>query len=225
MARGTSASIHRISNKIRPRRGPAGRWSPAVLLALFVALLPVAGLARPAEAGPRHQPDGPSAASRVPSGHARLMATSAEADVPAADLEQMALRMWQMVNSDRLSPATVAETKGHAQPLQWDPRLAAVALQHSQEMAETGVFSHRGANGSLPMNRVTEAGIHWLATGENIARAESPFQAEALFMNEPKFQPNHRRNILDTNYNRIGIGIARGPDGSLYITQEFAEIQ
>jgi len=225
MAHGIPTTIRCISNKIRPLCGPARRWSRAFPLALLVALLPVAGLAIPAEAGPKHTPDGPSAASRAPSGRARLVATSAEADVPAADLEQMALRMWQMVNSDRSSPATLGETRGHAQPLQWDSRLAAAALQHSQEMAETGVFSHRGANGSLPMNRVTEAGIHWLATGENIARAESAFQAEALFMNEPKFQPNHRGNILDTNYNRVGIGIARGPDGSLYITQEFAEVQ
>jgi uncharacterized protein YkwD len=134
------------------------------------------------------------------------------------------MEMWQMVNKDRTSPATRSETNGQAHPLQWDPQLAAVALGHSEEMAATGVFSHRGADGSLPMNRVSRAGIQWLATGENIAKAQSAAQAEALFMDEPKFQPNHRGNILDAHYNRVGIGIARAADGSLYITQEFAEI-
>ncbi|HKS68137.1 MAG TPA: CAP domain-containing protein [Candidatus Acidoferrales bacterium] len=132
--------------------------------------------------------------------------------------------MLQMVNADRSSAAAFAETKGKARPLEWDPRLAAVARSHSEEMAATGVFSHRGADGSLPMNRVTTAGIRWVATGENIAMASSIAQAEMLFMDEPKFQPNHRGNILDAHYNRVGIGVARSADGSLYITQEFAEI-
>lgn len=189
-------------------------------LALLVVLLPFASRLT-ADAAPQHSADRPSASD---SAGARLVPTSADRDVPASDLGRIALRMWRMVNEDRHSPATRQETKGHAQSLQWDPRLAAVAQGHSAEMAETGVFSHRGADGSMPLNRVSRAGIRWLATGENIAKAESAEQAEALFMDEPKFQPNHRGNILDPNYNRVGIGIARGADGSLYITQEFAEI-
>jgi uncharacterized protein YkwD len=50
-------------------------------------------------------------------------------------------------------------------------------------------------------------------------------QAETLFMNEPKFERNHRGNILNPNYTHVGIGIARGPDGSLYITQEFVQVR
>lgn len=193
----------------------------AGFLALLLVLLPVAGIVLPAKAAPQHASDG---AASVSSGGARLVNTSAEADLPAADLAQIATRMLQMVNADRSSAAAFAETKGKARPLEWDPRLAAVARSHSEEMAATGVFSHRGADGSLPMNRVTTAGIRWVATGENIAMASSIAQAEMLFMDEPKFQPNHRGNILDAHYNRVGIGVARSADGSLYITQEFAEI-
>jgi hypothetical protein len=50
-------------------------------------------------------------------------------------------------------------------------------------------------------------------------------QGERLFMSEPKFQQNHRGNILNTSYTHVGVGIARGPDGSLYITQDFAELR
>jgi uncharacterized protein YkwD len=193
------------------------RLVQAGVLALVLVLLPLAGLVRPAHAAQRA--DDSSAHNG-----ARLVATSAEADVPAGDLTRMAMQMVRMVNDDRSSRSTLTETGGKARPLQWDARLATVARSHSEEMAATGVFSHRGADGSLPMNRVTQAGIHWLATGENIAKAGSAAQAETLFMDEPKFQPNHRGNILDPKYNRIGIGIARAADGSLYITQEFAEI-
>jgi uncharacterized protein YkwD len=188
--------------------------------ALLLLLLTFAGSV-PTRAAPQHRTHGPSVTASEGS---RLMNTTAEADVPTADLEQIAMRMMLMVNDDRSSPAALAETKGKADRLRWDPRLAAVARSHSEEMASIGYFSHRGADGSLPMNRVSRAGIHWLATGENIAKAGSAAQAERLFMDEPKFQPNHRGNILDPHYNRVGIGIARSADGSLYITQEFAEI-
>jgi uncharacterized protein YkwD len=200
----------------------------AAWMAFVVAVVAFGYLSPAYAAPPRHGSDGPdgprNASSDKTSASPRTVEVTSEADVPTADLNQLALQMWQMVNQDRTSPATLDETKGHARPLQWDARLAAVARSHSEEMAATGTFSHRGADGSLPMNRVSKAGIHWLATGENIAKAGSTAQAEALFMNEPKFQPNHRGNILDPNYNRVGIGIARASDGSIYITQEFAEI-
>jgi uncharacterized protein YkwD len=141
-----------------------------------------------------------------------------------ADLHELEVQMWRMVNRDRTSARVAQETKGRAYPLVWDSRLAAVARAHSEEMAATGSFSHIEANGSSPMMRVSNAGIHWRAVGENIAKAADPAQAEVLFMDEPKFSENHRGNILNPAYNHIGIGMARAADGSLYITQEFAQI-
>ena len=75
----------------------------------------------------------------------------------------------------------------------------------------------------MPWARVSLAGLRWLSTGENIAKTQDVVQAETLFMNEPRFQHNHRGNILDSNYTHVGVGIARGQDGSLYITQEFMQ--
>jgi uncharacterized protein YkwD len=141
----------------------------------------------------------------------------------AADLHDLEIQMWRMVNRDRTSPQVAQETKGRAYPLTWDSRLAAVARAHSEQMAATGSFSHIEADGSSPMMRVSNAGIRWRAVGENIAKAADPAQAEALFMEEPKFSQNHRGTILNPAYNHIGIGMARAADGSLYITQEFAQ--
>lgn len=211
------SKISHIQQTVRP-----DWYAPRIAaLALLVALMPLSSRLT-AEAAPQHGPNGSSVGDST---GARLVRTSAERDVPESELGQVALQMWRMVNEDRRSPATITETKGQARLLRWDARLATVALEHSQEMAATGVFSHRGQDGSMPMNRVSRAGIRWLATGENIAKVESAEQAETLFMDEPKFQPNHRGNILNANYNSVGIGVARGSDGSLYITQEFAEIQ
>jgi uncharacterized protein YkwD len=137
--------------------------------------------------------------------------------------DQLELQMLDLINRDRSDPSTLQETKGHARPLQWDGRLAAVARLHSEEMAREGFFGHEGADGSQPFARVSRAGIQWRSTGENIAKCRDVAEAEEIFMSEPKFQQNHRANILNANYTQVGIGIARGPDGTLYITQEFIQ--
>jgi uncharacterized protein YkwD len=135
------------------------------------------------------------------------------------------LQMWELINADRMAPSSSEETKGRASPLQWDPKLAAVARAHSEDMARNGFFSHQGSDGSSPAERVSRAGVRWRSTGENIAMTSDVVQAEKLFMNEPKFQENHRGNILNPNYTHVGVGIARGPDGTLYFTQDFAELR
>ena len=139
--------------------------------------------------------------------------------------DQLEMQMLDLVNHDRTDPSTVQETKGRARPLQWDGRLAEVARLHSEEMAREGFFGHEGMDGSDPANRVTRAGVQWRSTGENIAKCRDVAEAEEIFMDEPKFQQNHRGNILNPSYTHIGVGIARGPDGTLYITQEFAQEQ
>ncbi len=138
-----------------------------------------------------------------------------------ADLEK---QMWALVNRDRLDPATFAETRGRAEPLKWNDKLAAVARAHSRKMIEQQFFNHVDPDGKTPLERINEAGILWQAYGENIALHETVEGAQAAFMSEPRFQKNHRGNILNTMYTEVGIGIAQGPDGSLYITQDFVTI-
>jgi uncharacterized protein YkwD len=139
------------------------------------------------------------------------------------EAEQSEILMWQLINRDRLDVTCMEETKGHARPLQWDARLAAVARAHSEEMARNHFFAHTGLDGSEPSMRVSKAGIQWRSTGENIAKVDTIAGAESAFMDEPKFQPNHRGNILNPDYTHVGVGVARGANGMLYITQEFAE--
>ena len=137
---------------------------------------------------------------------------------------QLELQMLELINRDRADPSYSRETRGRAPALLWDDRLAAVARMHSEEMARNGYFSHEGADGSSPAHRVSMMGIKWLSTGENIANCGSVSEAESLFMSEPKFQQNHRWNILNVNYTHVGVGVARAQDGSLYVTQEFAQL-
>jgi hypothetical protein len=130
-------------------------------------------------------------------------------------------QMWVLVNHDRLTPETFAETGGRAQPLKWNESLAAVARAHSLDMLEQRFFSHVDPDGRTFSMRINEAGIPWQEAGENIAIYDTTSGAEAAFMDEPRFQHNHRANILNPSYTEVGIGIVKGPGGSLYITQDY----
>lgn len=138
-------------------------------------------------------------------------------------LDSPEAQMLSLTNQDRTAQQNWEETQGRAHPLHWDDRLAAVARAHSQDMARAGYLSHEGSDGSIPAQRVSYMGIQWLSTGENVARARDAAEAEALFMDEPRFQQNHRSNILNPNYTIVGIGVARDFEGTLYITEEFAQ--
>ena len=138
-----------------------------------------------------------------------------------ADLER---QMRALVNQDRLDPETAADSGGRAQPLRWNENLAEVARAHSRNMLEQRFFDHVDPDGRTLATRINEAGIPWRDSGENIAIYRTIIGAEAAFMNEPRFQHNHRANILNANYTDVGIGMVQGSDGSLYITQDFVKL-
>lgn len=137
------------------------------------------------------------------------------------DLER---QMLALTNHDRSDPVTYAETGGRAQPLRWNEGLAAVARAHSRKMLQQKFFAHVDPDGTTLSTRLNEAGVPWQFAGENIAIYGTVQGAQAAFMNEPHFQQNHRANILNANFTDVGIGIVKGSDGSLYITEDFASI-
>jgi uncharacterized protein YkwD len=155
-------------------------------------------------------------------------AEPAQSDVrQTSDADRMASlakQMWVLVNRDREDPANAAETRGRARPLKWNDRLAAVALAHSRDMLRRRYFAHVDPEGRTPTDRINAAGIHWRALAENIAANRTVTNAENDLINEPRFQQNHRGNILNPAYTDVGIGIVQGPNGDLYITQDFIAI-
>jgi uncharacterized protein YkwD len=135
------------------------------------------------------------------------------------------LQMFQLLNSDRTAPAQAAESGPNARRLTWDSKLAGVARARAKQLAKGAAFQHVNADGSQPWDRLNKAGIQWVSMGENLAMDQSVAHAEAAFMNEAKFQDNHRGNIVSKSFTQVGIGIAVGQDGTLYITEEFVQVQ
>jgi uncharacterized protein YkwD len=146
---------------------------------------------------------------------------SATFPVTKFQLGRLEKQMFALVNHDRQDLAYSVETHGQAQPLKWNDKLAAVARAHSLNMAQNGYFDHTDPDGTTFSTRIIATGIPWQAMAENIASNPTVTGAEASFMREPPFKPNHRANILSVKATDIGIGIMPGPNGNLLITQDF----
>jgi len=86
-------------------------------------------------------------------------------------------------------------------------------------MAQNNYFDHQSPDGRSPFQRMHADGCRFSYAGENIAMSASEPEAyDALY-----HSPEHRDNILNPHYTRVGIGIAAAPDGTLMFVQDFSD--
>jgi len=103
-------------------------------------------------------------------------------------------------------------------PLTLDPAISAVAYGHAADMLANGYFSHDSLDGTTYKQRLTNAGISYGWSGENACYLGYGGGVQATldwchagFWSEPyPGGGNHKDNILNTHYRRVGIGIATG---------------
>jgi uncharacterized protein YkwD len=145
-----------------------------------------------------------SPASSSSSEQPALPDTATPEDV-AADA---AAQMLALVNQERAAVSCDA--------LAADSGLAAVAAAHSADMRDRGFFDHVDPDGLGPSDRAEAAGL--TARAENIARGQ---QDAAAAMAAWLASDEHRANILDCEFTRLGVGVAEGPGGPWW-TQLFA---
>ena len=119
--------------------------------------------------------------------------------------------------------------------LSYDDKLASIAFAHSQDMGNRNYFSHTTPDGKTPTERAIEAGYgdcrkdhgsyFTYGIGENIYEewgnhlgSQSDI-AHATFNSWMNSQ-GHRENILNSNYDREGIGAAF-VGNAVYVTEDF----
>jgi uncharacterized protein YkwD len=95
-------------------------------------------------------------------------------------------------------------------PVTMHPQLNQAALAHSEDMALNDFFDHTGSDGSSVTDRMEAAGyVNWLTAGENIAAGQTtPEAVMTAWMNSP----GHRANILNCDFEDIGVGYYHHPD-------------
>lgn len=88
--------------------------------------------------------------------------------------------------------------------------LTSVARRHSARMAAEGSIWHNP--------NLTREVSNWQVIGENVGMGPDVDTLMNAFMNST----THRNNILDPDYNQIGVGVVVS-DGTIYVTVVFAK--
>lgn len=148
-------------------------------------------------------------------GVAWYSSTEPKGSAPASQSEINADQQY----ADEVVRLVNVERKGSGRrELVVDPRLTQAANIRAQEISI--LFEHVRPDGSSSFTVVEEMGIRYFAVGENIAyNHKSPEAVMKAWMNSP----GHKRNILDPDYNSIGVGVTT-VNGSKYAVQLFAKI-
>lgn len=125
-----------------------------------------------------------------------------------SDVSSYAAQVLQLVNAERGKQGLSALTTTSA--------LTSAADKRATETAQS--FSHTRPNGSSFSTIFAEFGISYSASGENIAYGQrTPQEVVTGWMNSP----GHRANILNSNFNKMGVGVYQASNGTIYWTQEF----
>jgi uncharacterized protein YkwD len=98
-----------------------------------------------------------------------------------------------------------------------DVSLDRLARSHAERMMRTRQLGHDVGDGD-PKERLERAGISVAQVGENVAHAGNVVLAHRALWSSP----SHRDNLLQTRFDRLGIGVRSDPDGSVWVTELFA---
>lgn len=157
--------------------------------------------------------------------------------------EQYAL---ELINRARLDPSAEAARAGIGlndglaagtittaakQPLAMTPRLIDAARGHGDWILATDTFSHTGAGGSSPGDRMQAAGYTFAGSwtwGENIALRSGAIGATTVELLHRQLveSPGHRVNIMHDGFREAGLGLSQGDwagMGATVLTENFAK--
>lgn len=127
--------------------------------------------------------------------------------IDEASEKEMVLRVNRERSERNLSPLIV------------DHSITLVSREKSNDMFERAYFSHYDPDGKNAVDRMEAHHVSFAFVGENLAYAPDVASAHTGLMNSE----GHRKNILDSRFHRIGIGVI---DGGIYgkmFTQIFAD--
>ena len=146
---------------------------------------------------PPQQPEQP------PAGESPAPETPDDSD-PQGDFAAQVIALVNAARAEYGLPALTVDTK-----------VQQAAQVRARESAQS--FSHTRPDGSSFSTALTEAGVSYIRSGENIAYGQTtPQQVVQAWMDSA----GHRANILDAGFTHIGVGYAV-VDGTAYWAQLF----
>lgn len=118
---------------------------------------------------------------------------------PVPDISSDELAILNLTNNARIASG--------AGVLEYDKELARVAYYKAKDMVEKNYFSHQSPTYGSPFEMIKKFGISFEAAGENIAGNKTADGAFYAWMGSS----GHKANILNGNYNKIGVGVYTSP--------------
>lgn len=113
----------------------------------------------------------------------------------------------EISNENIFNLTNISRTENNLRELKWSDSLAKAAQAKAEDMLKKGYFSHTSPDGRLPWDFINSTGYNYLTAGENLAEGFMDAEStESAWMNSP----GHRANILNKNYEEIGVGISTG---------------
>ena len=132
--------------------------------------------------------------------------------VGRADLIALANEVFMLTNAERV--------KAGLPVLSQTAYLTKTSVVRANELVIMYSDTHARPDGREIYTAYDENDVIYDTYGENIARGQqTPQEVVKDWMNSP----SHRANILYPGFGRLGVGVAKGGNGDLYWTQEFAD--
>ena len=122
-------------------------------------------------------------------------------------------------DADAMLDALNAERASHGLVrLSLDERLCEIARSHAEDMAQRSYFGHTTPEGLSPFARMARANYRFAYAGENLALDQSVAAAShALWLSI-----EHRSNILQPHFARVGIAAVSATDGEIFV-EDFSD--
>jgi len=107
----------------------------------------------------------------------------------------------------------------HETQLVVDPQLTAVAMDRAADLIRRHYFAHVSPDGTTALDALRTRAYAYGYAGENLAEAQTAAIAELALWGSPE----HRDNMLERHYNRIGVAVLRTPENGDLIVQIFSD--
>ncbi len=129
--------------------------------------------------------------------------------IAPADLSQDEQILLGLVNK--------ARTDAKVEPLAFDKELLKIARLKAKDMADNNYFSHQSPTFGSPFDMMRQYGISFKTAGENIAGNQTVEGAFKAWMKSD----GHKKNILNSGFNFVGIGVANSETYGKILVQQF----
>ena len=108
-------------------------------------------------------------------------------------------KLYQLTNQKR--------TEAGLSTLTYNDKLATAATQKAQDMLAKNYWAHYGPGGTTPWNFILTAGYKYEFAGENLAKN---FLFSSGVIDAWMNSPTHRANILNPEFQEVGVGVVKG---------------